>query len=367
MGDFAKTVILGNRVVDYAASIGIFVIIMGALQIFRALIIVRLKQWAAKTTTKVDDIAVHLLQRNIVPLLYLAALYLSVQHLKIPAAGQRIMEVVGMTGLTIIVVRFLTVVVNFFLTVVWFKGDQDESRLRNTKPITKIAQVILWGGGIALLVENLGFSISAIIAGLGIGGVAVALAAQAVLGDLFSYYAILLDRPFELGDFIVVGDFMGKVEHIGIKTTRIRSLGGEQLVFSNTDLTNSRMRNYKRMDQRRILFKVGVTYQTTPAQLREIPDIIKSAVEKIKNTVFDRAHFAAFGDFSLVIEVVYYVLDADYNVYMDVQETVNLAIAEEFARRGIHFAYPTQTVYVTPAQEPAQTPQGSGVRPRRNS
>jgi len=367
MGDFAKTVFLGNRIVDYAASIGMFAVILGILQIFRTLIVSRLKLWAARTATKVDDVAVKLLQRNIVPLLYLAALYLSLQHLKIPAAGRRTLEVVGMMALTIIGARFVTVVVNFFLTAVWFKSGHEESSRRSTNPVIKIVQVIIWGGAVAIFIENLGFNISAIIAGLGIGGVAVALAAQAMLGDLFSYYAILLDRPFELGDYIIVGDFMGTVEHLGIKTTRLRSLDGEQLIFSNTDLTNSRVRNYKRMDRRRVVSRLGVRHQTSPEQLRQIPSIVKAVIERTKNTLFDRAHFSSFGDYNLVIEVAYFVLSADYNVYMDVQQSVNLAIREEFARHNIQFAYPTQIVYVTQAQEPGPTPQGSVGRPRRNS
>lgn len=185
------------------------------------------------------------------------------------------------------------------------------------------------------------------IAGLGIGGVAVALAAQAILGDLFSYFAILFDRPFEVGDFIILGDFLGTIEHIGIKTTRVRSLGGEQLVFSNTDLTSSRVRNYKRMGQRRVVFKLGVTYQTTLTQLETIPGMIEKIVKNVKNTTFDRAHFLSYGDFSLIFEVVYYVMSRDYNKYMDIQQEINFAVKKEFEAGNIEFAYPTQTVYLT--------------------
>jgi small-conductance mechanosensitive channel len=189
------------------------------------------------------------------------------------------------------------------------------------------------------------------VAGLGIGGIAVALAAQAILGDLFSYFVIFFDRPFEIGDFIIIGDFMGSIEHIGIKTTRIRSLGGEQLVFSNTDLTNSRIRNYKRMEKRRVVFKLGIVYQTTTSQVKEVPGIIKTAIENVQDTVFDRAHFATYGDFSLDFEVVYYVLSGDYNKYMDIQQDINFEIKEEFEKRGIEFAYPTQTLFLEKEQE----------------
>ncbi|MEE9594372.1 MAG: mechanosensitive ion channel family protein, partial [Candidatus Hydrothermarchaeales archaeon] len=214
------------------------------------------------------------------------------------------------------------------------------------KAIRPVIKVFIWGFGVIFLLDNLGFEISTVVAGLGIGGIAVALAAQAVLGDLFSYFAIMIDRPFEIGDFIIVGDYLGTVEHVGIKTTRIRSLGGEQLVFSNTDLTNSRVRNYKRMEKRRVLFTMGVTYQTSHEKLKEIPTVIRDIIENISDTVFDRAHFSSYGDFSLVFEVAYYVASGDYKKYMDIQQEINLKIKEEFEKRGIEFAYPTQTVYL---------------------
>lgn len=184
------------------------------------------------------------------------------------------------------------------------------------------------------------------MAGLGIGGVAVALASQAVLGDMFNYFTIFFDRPFALGDFIIVGEYMGTVEHIGIKTTRIRSIGGEQLVFSNTDLTNSRVRNYKRMEKRRVLFQFGVTYDTPIEMLEGIPEVIRKIIGNFEDTVFDRAHFLKYGDYSLVFEVVYYVLSSDYNRYMDVQHQINLNMMREFKARGISFALPSQTLFV---------------------
>ena len=217
---------------------------------------------------------------------------------------------------------------------------------RSLQGILKITKLIIWGIAIVFFLDNMGFKISAVIAGLGIGGVAIALAAQAVLGDLFSYFAIIFDRPFEAGDFIIIGEYLGTIEHIGIKTTRIRSLGGEQLVFSNTDLTNSRVRNYKRMQKRRVLFKLGVTYQTSSQQLESIPKIIEKIIKSVKNTVFDRAHFSSYGDFNLIFEIVYYVMSADYNKYMDIQQEINYAIKKEFESHAIEFAYPTQTLHV---------------------
>ncbi|MCD6311734.1 MAG: mechanosensitive ion channel family protein, partial [Elusimicrobia bacterium] len=207
-------------------------------------------------------------------------------------------------------------------------------------------KVIVWSAALLFFLDNIGIEITSVLAGLGIGGVAIALAAQAVLGDLFSYFSIFFDRPFEVGDFVIVGEYMGTVEYIGMKTTRIRSLGGEQVIFSNSDLTNSRLKNYKRMLQRRVVFKVGVTYETPTEKLKAIPGVIKKAVEDAGNTVFDRSHFSSFGDFSLDFETVYYVKSGDYNKYMDAQQEINLTLKKEFEERMIDFAYPTQLVYL---------------------
>ncbi|MGH7446139.1 MAG: mechanosensitive ion channel family protein, partial [Longimicrobiales bacterium] len=194
--------------------------------------------------------------------------------------------------------------------------------------------------------SNLGFDITALIAGLGIGGIAIALALQNVLGDLFASLSIVLDRPFIIGDFIIVDNLAGTVEYIGLKTTRVKSLSGEQLVFANGDLLSSRVRNFKRMYERRIVFSLGVTYQTPRAQLEQIPSMIRAAVERQQNTRFDRSHFLAYGDFSLNFETVYYVLVPEYNTYMDVQQAINFEIHRAFEDAGIEFAYPTQTVFV---------------------
>jgi small-conductance mechanosensitive channel len=196
------------------------------------------------------------------------------------------------------------------------------------------------------VLDNLGVDITALIAGLGVGGIAVALAVQTVLGDLFASLSIALDKPFVVGDFLIVDDLLGSVEFVGLKTTRLRSLSGEQLVFSNSDLLNSRIRNYGRMYERRTAFDIGVTYQTPREKLKKIPDIIRTAIEKQDDTRFDRSHFKAYGDFSLNYETVYYISGPDYNKYMDIQQAINFEIHAAFEREQIEFAYPTQTIFV---------------------
>jgi small-conductance mechanosensitive channel len=215
-----------------------------------------------------------------------------------------------------------------------------------------IARVTIWSIVLLAVLDNLGVNITTMIAGLGVGGIAVALAAQNILGDLFASLSIVLDKPFVVGDFLIIGEFLGSVEKVGIKTTRLRSLSGEQLVFSNNDLLSSRIRNYGRMYERRVVFSLGVTYQTPAAKLRKIPDMIREAVESQEHVRFDRAHFQKYGDFALIFEVVYYVLSADYNQYMDIQQGINLKIYEDFEADGIAFAYPTQTLYVNEVTGP---------------
>lgn len=205
-----------------------------------------------------------------------------------------------------------------------------------------VAQVVIWSLVLLLTLDNLGIDVTALVAGLGIGGIAVALAAQNVLGDLFASLSITLDRPFVIGDFLVVGDFLGSVEHIGIKSTRLRSLGGEQIVMANADLLGSRVRNYGRMAERRVVFGTGIVYETPSELLERVPALIREAISAQEGTRFDRSHFARHGAASLDFETVYYVLSPDYNRYMDVQQAINLRIHREFEKHGIAFAYPTQ-------------------------
>ncbi|MCD6385219.1 mechanosensitive ion channel family protein [Candidatus Sumerlaeota bacterium] len=343
--EIMQTTFLNNRVVDYIVSLAILVIGILSVRVVKSIVIARLKKWAEKTKTNIDDFLITIIEKTIVPLLYFGAFYIATRGLYLHPTVSKVIDVLGVILLTFMAARFTAATLEFLLKDYWLKKSPDETKERNIRAILPAIKVIIFGLALVFLLDNLGFKISTVIAGLGIGGVAVALASQAVLGDMFNYFTILFDRPFEVGDFIIIDNYLGTVEYIGIKTTRIRSLSGEQLVFSNTDLTNSRIRNYKRMAKRRVVFKIGVTYETKCEQLREIPSIIKSIIEGIEDTAFDRAHFSSFGDFSLIFEVVYYVLSRDYNKYMDTQQAINLAIKEEFEKRGIEFAYPTQMIY----------------------
>ena len=209
-----------------------------------------------------------------------------------------------------------------------------------------VLRLAVWAVVLLLVLANLGVEISGLVAGLGIGGVAAALAVQNVLGDLFASLSIYFDRPFDLGDFIIVDDYMGNVDRIGMRSTRIRSLGGEQIVFANSDLARSRIRNYRRMQERRIVLNVGVIYGTAHDKVKRIPTLLRESVEETDQARFDRAHFSGFADSSLAFEVVYYVLSADYTVYMDVQQEILLGIHRRFEENEIEFAFPTRTLHL---------------------
>lgn len=347
MQNYLQQSYFGNTILNYIIALGILVTGIIVIRIFKIVVLKRLKKWAESTNTTLDDLLVRGIQKTAIPLLYLGALYLAIESLKVSPNVMDIISKIAVIIFTFFLLRAISSIIQFSLNMyVRRRSGKNESREKELRGITVLISLVIWTLGIVFLLDNLGFKISAVITGLGIGGIAVALAAQAILGDLFAYFVIFFDRPFEIGDFITVGDKLGSVEYIGLKTTRLRSLTGEQLVFSNKDLTDSRIHNYKRMMQRRIVFQLGVTYQTTLDQIKEIPGLVKQIIEKQSDISFDRGHFAKYGDFSIIFEFVYYVLSPDYNRYMDIQQAIYFDIYKEFEQRGIEFAYPTQTLFI---------------------
>lgn len=347
MKEFMDYFIWGNTIYQYSIALAIFIGGIAFVYLFKKFALHRLKNWAASTKTSLDDVLVKSIDKAFSPIFYFVILYLSVKSLKLSPAFEKGFNIFISILLTFLVARIILSLVNYFISSYAKKSDPYEQREKQIKGIRGLINLVIWIIAIIFLLDNLGIKITTVVAGLGIGGIAVALAAQAFLGDLFSYFAIFFDKPFEIGDFIIVEDKLGVVEYIGIKTTRIRAIGGEQLVFSNNDLTNSRIHNFKKMERRRVVFKLGVIYQTTAEQLKKIPQIVKDIIVKQQDATFDRGHFASFGDFSLNFEFVYFVEDANYNKYMDIQQAINLSIYEAFEKEGIEFAYPTQTLFVS--------------------
>ena len=347
--DMMDRQLFGNTVEDYLISVGVFFGVLVALPIGRAIILRRLKALSARTANDFDDLLHDLLRRVVGPVVYLfAALYFGTLLLTLPEGLGRLLHGLVVIVLTIKVAQVLQGITAYGIRK-WTEqtAKADPTSAEMLKNMTWLVQLMIWAATVLFIFDNLGINITAFVASLGIGGVAIALAAQSVLGDAFSSFAIFMDKPFQVGDFIIVGDLLGTVEQVGFKTTRIRSLGGEQLIFSNSDLTSSRIKNYKRMRERRIVFSLGVIYQTAIEKVMAISPMIKRVIDEHQNARFDRAHFKSFGDFALIYEVVFYVLRPDYNTYMDVQQSINFRLMEEFQKAEIEFAYPTQQLYVT--------------------
>ncbi len=317
------------------------------LALLRQFLVTRLGAVARRTANPYDDLLVAVLARTRMAVLAAAGVWAGAALLFLPPGAHAALRVLGIAALAIqLAIWGNAAVAGAFAARVRRVQAEDPAGATTLAAFSLVARLGLGTLLLLLTLDNLGVNVSALVAGLGIGGVAIALATQNILGDLLASLSIVLDKPFVVGGFIVVGELMGTIEHVGLKTTRIRSLSGEQLVFANADLLGSRIRNYKRMSDRRVVFSVGVTYQTPLARLAAIPGLIRDVVSAEAGVRFDRAHFRSFDDSALTFEVVYIVGDPDYNRYMDVQQRINFGLFERFAQEGIEFAYPTRTVYV---------------------
>jgi small-conductance mechanosensitive channel len=337
----------GNTAMSWLIALVVTGFVYVAVSVLTRWIARRLAAVGTRTATPIDDMMAELLSHTSRLFFAAVAVWAGSQVLVLTPAASR-----ARTGLLVTVLVLQSTMWGHRAISLWLKRKQDERGADDPGAVTTlqclsyVLRIAIWSGGLLLALDNLGVDVTALVAGLGVGGVAVALAVQSILGDLFASLSIALDKPFVIGDFVVVGDLMGTIERVGLKTTRIRSLSGEQLVLSNSDLLGSRIRNFKHMEERRVSFTIGVTYQTPVDALESIPSMIRQIIEEREHTRFDRAHFKAFGDSAFLFEFVYYVLSADYAVYMNIQQAINLGICRYFADQGIEFAYPTQTVHL---------------------
>ncbi|MCC6773311.1 MAG: mechanosensitive ion channel family protein [Gemmatimonadaceae bacterium] len=341
------TIYLGNSVLSWLRATGLFVVSVVALSVARSLVLRYVQPSTTLRALALDAVA-H------TRYLFLAVIGLAVAAttLSLPAQGPNFLR------------RSSAVVV--LLQMAWWghaivgvsvkrttrrRQSNDVGSVTTIRALGIAARMILWlVCGLAVM-ATFGINVTALIAGLGIGGVAVALAVQSIMGDLFASVSIIIDKPFLAGDFIKVGELLGTVEEIGVKTTRIRSLSGQKLIFGNSDLLASRIQNFRRMSERRDTFLVGVEYGVSPEALERIPTIVREVIAASDDTRLNRVHFKEYGESSLTFEAAYYVLQPDFNRYMDVQQEVNLAIYRRFADAGIEFAVPTRTVMLRVAPE----------------
>lgn len=337
-----------NTYLDVFIAIAVFLGLLILLKIFQIIILARLRKIALRTKTDFDDVLIKIFQQIKPPFYVLISLWTAVQFLTLPKLAAQIIKVIFLITLIYEVIQAIDKIVRYFLEK-YLKNKNNENH-QQTETVIDLLQIILkislWLIGILAILSNLGVNITSVIASLGIGGLAIALALQNILTDLFSSFSILMDKPFAVGDFIVVGKDMGTVEKIGLKTTRLKSMKGEELIISNKELTTARIQNFKRLEKRREAFNLGVVYNTPEEKLKEIPKIIKDIVSKQNLAEFDRCHFSDFKDSYLNFEIVYFVATNDYAEFMDVKEKINLEIHKKFAEKGIEFAYPTQTIYL---------------------
>lgn len=323
------------------------ILISGLFKLVIKLFTNRLRKLSEKTATRWDDIVVGAIDKFQHWVLFVWVFYFSTRALSRQTAFEKPFQV-------ILALSFVFQFISWgqYLLLAW-KGQVLEKKIAENPSASaalgllyRVVQGVLVVVVVLMGLSNVGVDIGALLAGLGVGGVAVALAAQNILGDLLASLSIVLDKPFVIGDFIVSGEVKGTIENIGIKTTRLRSLSGEQIIISNKDLLESRVQNYQRMTERRVVKQIGVVYSTPAEKLEKIPLWTKEIIERQEKARFDRCHFANFGASSLDFELVFYVGESDYTVYMNIQERIILEIFKKFSAEGVDFAFPTQSLFI---------------------
>ncbi len=355
-----ETMYWGNSVRSYLVAGGVLLAILLAIRISKYILVTRVGRLVARTETGLDDILLRMVEATKLWLTLFIAFYAASLFLILPPE----LAHKSQTAAVIALLVQIGVWANAAIGATVQRMREKKMALGETAGIGILAmigffvRVVVWVILFLLILDNLGIDVTALVAGLGIGGIALALAVQNVLQDVFASVSITLDRPFEIGDTIHIDEHLGTVQHIGIKTTRLRSVNGEELVFSNADLLKSRIRNYKRMFERRVLFTVGVTYSTPVAVLEQLPAAFREIVERQKGTRFDRAHFKALGQSSLDFEIAYFVNSPDYVVMMDTQQLVCLDILRHLEELGVALAFPTRTVYLEKTGESDEKPDG---------
>jgi small-conductance mechanosensitive channel len=351
-------IVVGSMCAAVLVAITVFV----ALRWIRRGVANRLKRIAAQTATTLDDLTMALVLRTNVLFMLSVAIYAGTLALPL---GQRTAKNIALALLVVTLWQiglWAHELIDYLIRQMTNRHAGADASLKTAAgALSFIARVAVWSLLILVVLSNLNVDITTLVAGLGVGGIAVALAVQNILGDLFASLSILLDKPFAVGHFIVVDGIAGTVDHVGLKSTRVRSLSGEEIVLSNTDLLKSRIHNYKRLLERRVLFGFGVTYDTGYDKLAAIPGMVREIIQGLEKTRFDRTHFKEYGDSSLNFEVVYLVLDPDYNIYMDIQQAVNLGIYRRFEQEKIDFAFPTRTLYVAQTELTEARAAGDGA------
>lgn len=348
---------LNNTLESWAIATAVLLGATLAMHWLRRIALHRMQALSQRTQTVADDLVAKMLRKTYLVILLTLSAYLASLALELTEKQRLVVSRVAIASLILQLAIW-----GDTLLRAWrdhYPGTGDGQRKASRTIVCFMTRLALWVIAFLMVLDNFGFNITALVASLGVGGIAVALAVQNILGDLFASLSIMLDKPFEIGDFIIVGDVLGSVEHIGLKTTRLRGLGGEQVIFSNGDLLKSRIHNHKRMETRRVAFVLRVAYGVTDAQLARVPVMIREVVDAEPMAAFERAHFFNYGEWSLNIEVVYHFQSPDYIAHMDTQQAILLEIYRRFEREGIQFAHPLSIVRLADGQA---APQPEAVR-----
>ena len=338
-----ETIIWNNSLLRYLISIIVFAVSLIAMNIILILFLKVLLKLNTKLQNEFIVNLVKSIKKRLRPLIFIIALSFGRVGLVLP-------KEVSDYWAKIVVVFFIIFVVMFICDII---SNFSNNYLYNKKGVVisdgiiTILKALVWVIGFLTILSNLGVNVNTFIAGLGIGGVAVAFAAQSIIADLFNYFVIVFDKPFLKGDYIQIDADKGVVEYIGIKSTRIRRNSGEQLLISNTNLLASRIQNYRILEKRRQYMMLGVEYSTPLEKLKVIPDILQTIIETTIGTEFSSARFIEFADSSLNFEVIYYVNTDDYNEFVRVVEDINYKIIDEFNKLGVGFAFPSRTLYIS--------------------
>ncbi|MBN2102055.1 MAG: mechanosensitive ion channel family protein [Candidatus Aenigmarchaeota archaeon] len=342
------TKVMANSLQDYVISLVIFLIAFAVLRLFKFVVLKKLKSLAKRTKTDWDDLFIDVIDSIGWPFYIFVALYISFNTLVLPTVTGMIVYYLLILLGVFYVAKGIGKFLDFSTRRVVDKRKREEKDADTTviSLFNKIIKAVVWVAAFLFILSSAGIDISGALVGVGVTGIVLGFALQNVLSDLFASFSIYFDKPFKIGDFIIIGDDMGTIEKIGIKSTRINTLHGHMLVVSNRELTTARVNNYAKMLKRRVVVGLGVTYDTTTDKLKKIPGMTKKIVESTEHAEFSRCHFKEYGDFNLKIELVYFIDNKDYNIYMDAKQKINLKIKEAFEKEGIGFAYPTQTIFL---------------------
>lgn len=356
LDELGQHAFLGNDLAAWAKALVQFALWFTVLPVLKRFVTRRLQKLEPAQSSAALELVLELLKRTTRIFLVVVAVYLAVLWLEVPERLELWVTGTLRFFIWLQVALWGTATMRFFVDR-RLRRDADAAKesAASLNILKFVGVAAVWALAFLLLLANLGIDVTALIAGLGVGGIAIALAVQKVLGDLLASLSIALDKPFKVGDFLVVGEEKGTVEHIGIKSTRLRSLGGEQVIISNADLLSSRVHNFGLLYERRAVLRIGIARGTPREKVAELPRILEESIRAQPTTRFERAHFASFGTYSLDFEAAYLVLDPDYGRFMDIQQAINLRLLEVFRERGIDFAYPTQVEYSIEGAPPAVT------------